>query len=142
MNVEQSVVIHRPLEEVFAFLADFENWLRWQPAFRESEQTSSGSMDVGATFRQALDIQGRRINLLCEVTEHEPKERLSFACASEHASFIVDFVFEPVQDGMRLTGKGEGRMDGFFSLFEPVVEREVNKQMKSSLDDLKSLLES
>jgi len=136
------VVIHRPLEEVFAFLADFENWSQWQPDFWESEQTSRGPVDVGTTFHQSLDIQGRRIELLCEVIEYEPNEKLSFAYERENMSFVLDFIFEPVNGGTRLTGRGEGHMSGFSSLFEPLVEREINNQVKANLENLKGLLES
>jgi uncharacterized protein YndB with AHSA1/START domain len=143
IEVEQSVVIDRPLEEVFAFLTDLENWSLWQPDLRESEQTSRGPMDVGTTFRQALDVGGRRIELFCEVTGHEKDEKLSFDYARNGLSFALSFYFEPVEEGgSRITGKGEGRMSGFSSLFEPIVDREVNEQIKTSLDDLKVLLES
>jgi uncharacterized protein YndB with AHSA1/START domain len=142
IEVEHSVVIRRPPEEVFAFLADLQNWSRWQPELRESEQTSRGPIDVGTTFRQALDVGGQRIELFCEVTEYEEDEKLSFHYARDGLSLGLNFSFEPVEGGTRITGKGEGRMSGFSSLFEPVIDREVNEQIKTSLDDLKVLLES
>jgi hypothetical protein len=84
IKIEQSVVIQRPLEEVFGFLFDPENWTLSQPDLRESEQQfSGGSIEPGPTFRQALDVKGRRVELLCEVTGHEPNESLSFACERE-----------------------------------------------------------
>jgi hypothetical protein len=123
-------------------LADFENWSLWQPDFREGGQTSQDPMNVGTTFLQALDIQGKRIELLCKVTQYEPNEKLSFACEWKNMSFAVDFVCEPVDGGTRLTSKGEGRVDGFYSLFEPLVEHKVNEKMKANLENLKGLLES
>ncbi len=135
-------MVQRPLEEVFAFVANLENWAEWQPAFRKSEPSRS-PMQVGTRFRQALDVQGQRIEFLCEVTEYEPNEKLSFAYVSEGTSFTFDFVFEPIEDGStRLTGKGEGHMSGFLGLFEPLVGHEVNKQVKANLEGLKVLLES
>ena len=58
------MVVHRPREEVFGFLADLETWSRWQPGLWESEQTSRGSMDVGTTFRLALDVSSQRLEKL------------------------------------------------------------------------------
>ncbi len=123
-------------------MADPENWSLWQPDLRESERISRGSMDSGATFQQALDIKGRRVELLCEVTGNEPNERLSFACDREDVSLAFDFVFEPVDDGTRLTGRGEGQLNGFYSLFEPLVDREANQQVKTNLHNLRDFLES
>jgi uncharacterized protein YndB with AHSA1/START domain len=140
--VEQSVVIRRPPKEVFAFLSDLENWSRWQPELREVEQISRGPVAVGTTFRQALDAGGKRIELIGQVIEYEPNENLSLDYVRGGLSFRLHFHLEPIDDGTRLVGKGEGRMSGFSSLFEPVVEREVNEQIKTNLDDLKVLLES
>ena len=112
------------------------------PDLLESEQTSRGPVDVGTSFRQTLDLGGQRILLLCEVTGYEEGERLSFDYTRDGLSFWLGFYLEPVEGGTRVTGRGEGRMTGFSSLFEPVVEREIGGQIKHSLDDLKVLLES
>jgi uncharacterized protein YndB with AHSA1/START domain len=136
------VVIRRPLEEVFGFLSDPENWTLWQPDLRESAQFSGGSIEAGATFRQALDLQGRQVELLCELTEHEPNERLSFACDREDVTLAFALVFEPVEYGTMLTGRGEGELNGFYGLFEPLVDREANEQVKANLHNLKDYLES
>jgi hypothetical protein len=40
---------------------------------------------------------------------------------------VLDSVFVPVDEaGTRLSARGEGRMSGFFSLFETLVGREIN----------------
>jgi uncharacterized protein YndB with AHSA1/START domain len=142
IEVDQSVVIRRPPKEVFAFLADLENWSQWQPDLRENAQTSRGQMDVGTTFRQALDAGGQRIELLGEVTEYEPDENLSLEYARDGLSVRLNFRLEPIDEGTRLIGEGEGRMSGFFSLFEPLVEREINERIKTGLADRKVLLKS
>lgn len=48
-----SLTIRRPVEEVFDFVATgfFENRPKWLPEIVESEQTSPGAMQVGATGR-------------------------------------------------------------------------------------------
>ncbi len=135
-------MIRRPLEEVFGFLADLENWSLWRPDLRASEQVSGGSMEAGATFRQALEIKGRQVELFCEVTDHEPNEKLSFACDREDVALAFDFVFDPVDGGTKLTSRGEGKLNGFYSLFEPLVDREANEQVKANLHNLKDYLES
>ena len=141
IEVEHSVVIDRPPGEVFAFLSDLENWSRWQPDLLESEQTSRGPMEVGTSFRQTLDVGGQRVELLCEVNGYEEDEELSFFYARDGLSFWLGFYLELVVIDTRVTGKGKGRLTGFSSLFEPVVEREIDEQIKRSLDDLKVLLE-
>jgi hypothetical protein len=48
---EHTVVIDRPVEEVFAFATDPNNDSLWQSTTLETEQTSEGAVDVGTTFR-------------------------------------------------------------------------------------------
>lgn len=135
--------IHRPVGEVFAFLTHIENWTRLQTALRESEgATSRGPMRVSDTFWQVLDISGQRIELLCKVLEVEKDERISLEYSWDQLCLDVSFVFEPLDDSTRLIARGEGRMGGFLALFEPLVNGEIDAQLKANLDDLKSHLES
>ena len=136
------MVIERPPGEVFAFLADLETWWRWWPDLLESKQTAGGRIEVGTTFRQTLEVGGKRIVLHCEVSGFEEDERLSFDYTRDGLSFWLGFYLEAVESNTRVTGKGEGRMTGFSSLFEPLVEREIDEQIRRSLDDLKVLVES
>ncbi len=46
---ENTVTIQRPAEDVFAFLADFENIPRWNYAIAATKKTSPGPVGVGTT---------------------------------------------------------------------------------------------
>ena len=72
---EHSVVIERPIEEVFAFVTDPNNDSLWQSRTLETEQTSEGEVDVGTTWRNISKFLGRRIDTTMEVTENEPPRR-------------------------------------------------------------------
>jgi len=50
---ENTVTIQRPAEEVFAFLADFENIPKWNYAIDETHKTSAGP--VGGKLRLVLE---------------------------------------------------------------------------------------
>ena len=41
-KIEMSIVINRPVEEVFAFLSDFENNPKWQATSVEARKISEG----------------------------------------------------------------------------------------------------
>ena len=142
IKIEQRVKIHRPVEEVFAFLADVENWRRLQSVPGEIEPASRGPMKVGAPFRQTLEISGQRIELLCEVVELEENESLSFEYTWDQLFLWIGLVFESFDGGTILATGGEGRLGGFMALFEPMVAGEVDAQLTTKLDDLKDLLES
>ncbi len=72
---ENTVTIERPAEDVFAFLADFENVPTWNYAIEETTKTSSGPVGVGTIYRQTRSIP-RRSEEGFEVTPtvaHPPK---------------------------------------------------------------------
>jgi uncharacterized protein YndB with AHSA1/START domain len=49
---ENAVTIRRPAEEVFAFLADFENIPIWNYAIEETRKASAGPVGVGTRYHQ------------------------------------------------------------------------------------------
>jgi len=142
IEIEESVVIHRPVREVFAFLADIENWAKLQLALRESEKTSPGPVKVGDTFLQTLEIPGQLIELLCRVTALEKDERVSLEYSWDQLLLWIDFVFEPLDGGTKLTSRGEGRIGGLLALFEGPVNSEIEAQLRTTLGNLKNHLES
>ena len=67
--IELSIVIKRPIEDAFAFLANLENDAKWRREWVETTKTSEGSLGVGATFRLVGELLGRRINGLRSIQE-------------------------------------------------------------------------
>ena len=73
---ENTVTIQRPAEEVFAFLADFENIPKWNYAIEETHKASAGPPRVGTRYRQTRSIPSRSTEDF-EVTVFEPASRLA-----------------------------------------------------------------
>ena len=64
------MTIRRPAEEVFAFLADFENIPRWNYAIEETKKASAGPVGVGTRYRQTRSVPARSVEAF-EVTVFE-----------------------------------------------------------------------
>jgi hypothetical protein len=82
-DLEMSIVIKRPIEEAFAFLANLENDVEWHKELVESRNTSGGLNGVGATFLFAGEFLGRRMETLWEVTEYEPDRIAAWKTVSD-----------------------------------------------------------
>ena len=63
-QLQQSVDIARPLEEVFAFVANPANDARWGSNLVEITQVSPGPLGVGARFCYKAHFAGRRFELV------------------------------------------------------------------------------
>ena len=140
---EHSVVINRPVEEVFAFVTDPNNDPLWQSTSLETEQISEGPVDVGATFRNISKFLGRRIESTYEVTENEPPHRQCVRITSGPIPGSGCYLFESADGGStRFTQTFEAEVGGFFKLAEPLVGRAIRRQMEADMATLKDLLES
>ncbi len=140
---EHTVVIERPIEEVFAFATDPNNDTLWQSTTLETEQTSEGPVGVGTTFRDTSKFLGRRIESTYEVTENEPPHRQCVRITSGPIPGSGCYLFEPADDGStRFTQNFEADVGGFFRLAEPLVGRAIRRQMEADMATLKDLLEA
>ena len=69
MNFETSVLIERPVEEVFDYVSDPITFPRWNSAVRSVERTSAGANGIGATYRMERDLPGGRAENVLEVVD-------------------------------------------------------------------------
>ncbi len=141
VNMEVSVVINRPLGEVFAKLTDLENNERWRSGTIQAEKTSAGDVGVGTTYRMVNSAFGRRMEGEAEVTEFEPNRR--FVTKNRSGVPIeTERIFEPVEGGTRVTFTVKAELAGFFQLAEPLVAGMGKRRLESDVADLKDLLEA
>jgi len=139
---ELSVVIERPVEEVFAFATDPNKDALWQSTTLDTEQTSGGAVDVGTTLRSTAKFLGRRIETTMEVTENEPPRRQCVRVTSGPIPGSGCYLFEPAEGGTRFTQKFDAEVGGFFKLAEPLVARAIRRQIDADMATLKDLLEA
>jgi hypothetical protein len=142
ITVARSVVINRPIAEVFGFVANFENEPRWMPGILESRQTSVGPIGVGTTFREVVQNLGPRMENTFAVTQYVPPRTFAIESTSGPVPFQVTYSFEPIIEGTRFTGIGAMKPQGFFKLIAPLFAAIVGRQIQRGLINLKHLLET
>src|SRR5689334_25052827 len=76
-SAERTIVIDKPVQEVFAFVADGSNAQMWRSGVLEISKKSGDGQ--GAIYRQVVSGPGgRKIDADYEVTEYSPPSRLAF----------------------------------------------------------------
>ena len=139
---KQSVVINRPVEQVFAFVSDLENDPPWSGA-AEMRRTSPGPVGIGTTFQQRDRLLGRRLELTLRVVGYEPNRKITLRTTSKRLSFAGTRMVEPVgEDATRVTFVGGGRAGGVWRLAEPLLVAVGGPRLRTQLGRLKRLLES
>ena len=141
ISVEKSIVIRRPVEEVFAFVADQTNAPRWQAGLLEVRRTSDGPPGAGTTHTFVRKFVGRRLEAGNEYIDYEPGRRVVFKSTSGPMQFEASYLTEPVAEGTRLTSTIEMQPKGFAGLAEPLIAASLRRDMEANLTELRDLLE-
>lgn len=141
IKVEESIVIDRPVEQVFAYLSNARNELQWGSSVVDIRQSPEGPMRAGTQLTEVRNFMGRKIESLSEITEYEPNKR--FVRRGSTGQFAVDgsFRFEPTEQGTKVIWTMQMEPGGFFKLAEPLVASTLKRDIVSNLKTLKSLLE-
>jgi hypothetical protein len=139
-RLQQRVEVTRPLEAVFAFVANPANDARWGSFLVEVTQVSPGPLGVGARFRYLARFAGRQFELVREETEFEPNRRQAVRTISGPIRFGGTLTFEAIPDGTRITLCGGGRAGGFFGLPSRCCCA-AQRSLRSDFASLKRLLE-
>jgi uncharacterized membrane protein len=143
INVNVDRVIHRPIEDVFSFVANFENHPKWEKNFQKVKLLSSSATGVGTTYECELKLPGQSARSKFEITEFEPNRKISFEGeAAGPAKPKGSFLFETVPGGTKLTLSPRPEFRGLFKLLEPMMAGYIRKQNEEHLDNLKRLLET
>jgi carbon monoxide dehydrogenase subunit G len=136
------VVVARPREEVFAFIADARNRPQWDDSVDSEELTSPEPIGVGSTIRTKLRSMGRDYQYDWRITEHEPPSRVTIE--STDGPFPTTLVFDVREHdaGSLVEFSVTGRPGGALRLLQPLIARNTQQNLNRSFPRLKEVLES
>ena len=142
INVQESIIINRPVEEVFAFVANFENHPKWESNFQKVKLLSSTPSGVGTKYQCDMKLPGQTAASKFEITEYVVNKKIAFegepvGPAKPDGSFL----FESVPGGTKITLVPQPKFRGVFKLLEPLMAGYVRKQNRDHLKSLKQILE-
>lgn len=143
-TVTVSAVIHRPIEEVFAFLTDARNFPQWQgnSGLQRILQSPESPVGVGTRITETWKFMGTTSESVSEVTEYEPNRKFSRRGLND-GSPIKDgtMTFEPVAGGVQVTSTVTVKAGGLFAIAEPLLVANLKRGFEENLGLAKQLLE-
>jgi uncharacterized membrane protein len=136
------IVIQRPVSEVFAYMADYNNNVHWQEGVIRSEQVTPGPPRAGIVVRYVRRLMGREVETTSTMTTHDPDRALRMSSDAGLFTYQGGYDFAPDGEGAtRIHYHGTittGRLMGFVG---KAVAGKFESQMSSDLARLKRLLE-
>lgn len=100
VRLHETRLIERPVDEVFAYTADFENVAEWDPGVASSTRIGEGPVGVGAKYDVVVSFGASQIPMTYEITEYEENERVVLVGRGEEIEAI---------DEIRFDDRGPGR---------------------------------
>lgn len=135
-----SVRIARPVEDVFAFIADGEQCPKWRAGVLDIKRVSGDG--VGARYAQGVrGPMGRRVAADYEVTVFEPGRRIEFQTTGGPVRPHGRYDFEELDGGTRLTFTLDAELGGLRKLVMGSMVSGTMTTEVASLDNVKRILE-
>jgi uncharacterized protein YndB with AHSA1/START domain len=141
--IQHEVTIHlnRPVEQVFAFLADTGKVATWQSNLIKMEQLTEGPLRAGSRFREVRRLGRRQSEIQAEITAFEPNKRFETKTTTK-PQVTVSYSFEAEDGGTRLKHKFVMLTSGLMRLLEPLIAASIKKESESDFETLKRILEN
>ncbi len=131
-----------PLDEAFAFVADFANSKDWDPGVATSERIDPGPLAVGARYQLGVRMGGGIASMEYEVTALEPLRRVVLAGEGSGVSAVDDIRFEATPSGTRIDYTADIRLRGVKRIVAPFaggafakIARQARDGMQRALDE-------
>ena len=141
VHVEGEIVIDRPAEEVFDFVADERNEPRYNPKMRRAELISDGPIGVGTRFEAETVSMGRAVEMVIEFTGFERPRRIEETVHMSSMDLQGGLTFDPVPGGTRMRWAWNVQPRGVLKVMGPLVARMGRRQELTIWTGLKHLLE-
>jgi carbon monoxide dehydrogenase subunit G len=140
MRAENSVLIARPIEDVFGFLAVPQNNEQWMSAVVATKRTATEPVTLGETFQHTVKFLGRTFDVTFEVIELDSPTRYSVRNNDGPIEFRGSYQLEQSDDKTRFTFVLEGDPGNFFRFGMGMVERTARRQFATDLATLNEVL--
>jgi uncharacterized membrane protein len=135
------VVINRPVEEVFSFVADGETAMKWRPGVLDVKHLSGEG--VGAVYRQGVKGPGgRRIAADYQVTGFDPNRLIAFKAIAGPVRPSGEYRFEASNGGTQVSFALSAELSGWKKLLMGRAVQSTMEAEMATLENLRRLLES
>jgi carbon monoxide dehydrogenase subunit G len=141
---EGTTHIDRPIEEVFAFLADGENDPKFSPRVLEIKKTTDGPPGVGTVYTSTVKDAGMKTKREFKLTEFDSPNRIRWAETSKNLVTAPEGGYDltPDGDGTRLTVHNRLEGHGLGKLLVGFAARAAQKDADAFAGRIKQAVES
>ena len=142
ITVERAVQINKPVADVFAFVTNDENTIKWQIGVEGVEQGEGPANTVGSRYTEVRKFMGQEMKTTLEIIAFEANAKWGAKVVKGPVPYEITTTFEPADGGTKMTTHIEGEPSGFFKVAQGMVTSQLEKNLEESGQKLKELLEA
>ncbi|MEO8293070.1 MAG: SRPBCC family protein [Actinomycetota bacterium] len=141
IHLREVIEVAPPIEEVFAFVADFANAERWDPTVQRSERVG-GPDGVGANYALTIRFHGRDLRMTYTVVGSEPPRRVVLAGTSSTVNALDDISLEVTPSGgTRVIYRADLSMRHVLRVLEPRLRARFEEMGRNALAGMQAALD-
>jgi uncharacterized membrane protein len=119
-NAEISIMVERPVAEVFTYVVDKDNLNEWVPVILDSWLVSGNYPEAGSTYMVKAQFMGRTMEIPSEVVAYEPNRLFAYKSYG-FLTYVDRMSFQETEAGTLVTEQIDMKSDGPFSrLLDPL----------------------
>jgi carbon monoxide dehydrogenase subunit G len=141
MRINESVVINRPPDEVWAFLTDLFNSPRVRPGALALRRTSPGPLGKGSVLQGRMTILGFETRFAMTVTEFDPPCSAVVTLAARPGRGAIRTTLEPTPEGTRVDRTTDFELNPALRLMSPIFGLLLRRQDRAAARNWKRLIE-
>ena len=131
-----------PAERVWAVLTDLENTPQWVPDVISVKRLDPGPIGAGSRLAQVVEVQGRRMDLLVNVTEFDPPRRISHRGTGKSVEISGRTTVVPTEHGCRVTNEWSLELSGLLKLGSSIAASWTRRNIEASMEALRKRVET
>lgn len=149
IRIENSIVIHPPLETVWSFVSNPDNSSKYDYGAFKCGQPPMGPIGVGSIVHTQRQFLGRQLSESVRVSEYVPNRVMAFqfsggTISGQSVTMLGQnrMTFQPVEDGTRMAILSEIALGGWLKLMTPTLAWVLTRASPQNLANVKRILEA
>jgi carbon monoxide dehydrogenase subunit G len=130
-----------PIDDAFAFIADFANSQHWDPGVATSERIDEGPVGLGARYRLGIRMRGKVSPMEYRITAYEAPHRVVLTGEGSGVSAVDEIRFAPTPTGTHIDYTADIHLGGWMRLAEPFAGGAFRKIATDALGGMQRALD-
>jgi carbon monoxide dehydrogenase subunit G len=136
MRLEETRFVSRPIEEVFAYTADFANIENWDPGVESSKMVGEGPAQLGTVYDLTVKFGATASPMKYEITAYEPPARVVLVGTGDKVDAIDEIRFSRADNMTRIDYTADLEFKGALRFIAPMARGTMRKVGTKALDGL------